>query len=330
MPREQYVWVIGQHVVPHLGEVALVSLRPDQLQAFYVLKQEQGLSPSSVRLMHAVLHRALSRAVRWEMLDRNPAASLDLPRARRKEMKTLTAEQVQQLLAVARESRYGTLFQMAVTTGMREGELLGPRWTDLNWVSGHLRVQRQLQRIRGQGLRFSKPKIRSGWRLIVLGPTTLGSLGQHEARQGQPKAAAGWRWHDGGLMFPSLIGTPLEPRGLVRAFKATLAQAGPPDVRFYDLRHTSATLLLQGGVHPKVVQERLGHSQISMTLDTHSHVLPTMQEDAARMLDGLLSCTESQLTRCVEECGNRRPEVRASGGERETAAPVRRGPASQM
>ena len=136
---------------------------------------------------------------------------------------------------------------------------------------------------------FSEPKSAAGRRLVVLGPATLDLLRMHRQHLILERASAGSRWQENDLIFPSSVGTPMEPRNLVRTFKALLKQAAVPEVRFPDLRHTAATLMLEQGVHPKIVQERLGHSQISLTLDAYSHVLPGMQDEAARRMDGLLA-----------------------------------------
>jgi integrase len=225
-------------------------------------------------------------------------------------MKTLTQEQVRRLLAAARPSRLETVLCLAVTTGLRQGELLGLRWSDLDWHTGQLRVQRQVQRIGGQGLVFSEPKSASGRRVVVLGPTMIGKLRTHQERQELEEIVAGGRWQENDLMFPSTIGTPMEARNLARSFKALLKEAGLPEIRFHDLRHTAATLMLQQGVHPKVVQERLGHSQISLTLDIYSHVLPTMQEEAARKLDSLLEASvDDPRGRAVSPTGSQGEEA---------------------
>ena len=175
---------------------------------------------------------------------------------------------------------------------MRQGEILGLKWSDLNWQTRKLTVQRQLQRMKGKGLVFTEPKSAAGRRVVVICMTTLKVLEQHHDLQDIEKALAGKIWTEMDLMFPSTIGSPLDHRNLYREFKEMLKKAGLPDIRFHDLRHTAATLMLQQGVHPKVVQERLGHSDISLTLNIYSHVLPSMQEDAAEKVDELLKPIE--------------------------------------
>ena len=222
------------------------------------------------------------------LLGRNPADAVIRPKLVKKEMKTLTDTQVQTLLLAVRGTRYEALYLLAVTTGIRQGELLGLRWSDLDWVTRQLSVQRQLQRLSGQGMVFSEPKSASGRRVIALGSATIEKLREHYKHQQLERLAAGGRWIENDLIFPTIIGTPIEGSNLIRNFKSRLHAYNLPNIRFHDLRHTAATLMLQQGIHPKVVQERLGHSQISMTLDTYSHVLPNMQEEAAQKIDELI------------------------------------------
>jgi integrase len=284
----QYTQIVRQHIIPNLGSIKLKDLRPDHIQSFYAAKQETGTSIRTVRLIHAVLHRALTQALRWGLITRNPSDAVDKPQPRRQEMRVLDADQAKLLLKAAEGDRLEALYHLAITTGLRQGELLGLRWSDLNWQTGRLHVQRQVQRITGQGLVFSEPKSDAGRRLVKLGSAVLDKLRAHRDRQEQERLFAGERWQENNLIFPSAFGTPMDPRNLSRQFKHLPKRAGLPDIRFHDLRHTAATLMFQQGVHPKIVQERLGHSSISITLDTYSHVLPSLQEDAADKLDTLL------------------------------------------
>jgi integrase len=204
-------------------------------------------------------------------------------------MKTLTADQIRRLLEAVESTPFEALYYLAVTTGLRQGELLGLKWSDVDWSVPCLKVQRQLQRVAGRGLVFAEPKTAAGRRVVALGPSATVKLRQHLQRQSEERDGSGKaRWKDGDLIFPSSIGTPMGPRNLLRHFKITLEKAGLPMIRFHDLRHTSASLMLMQGTHPKVVQERLGHSQISVTLDTYSHVLPSLQAEAAEKIDELI------------------------------------------
>jgi integrase len=285
---KQYSQIVRQHIIPDLGRIKLKDLRPDHIQSLYASKQEAGVGLHTIRLIHAVLHRAFAQALRWGLVTRNPADAVDRPKPGRKEMKALDAGQARVLLNAIEGERLEALYYLAITTGLRQGELLGLRWSDLDWETGRLRVQRQLQRVPGEGLVFSEPKSNASRRLVKLGSTVLEKLHEHRERQEQERLLVGERWQKHELIFPSTIGTPMEPRNLFRQFKDLLKRAGLPDIRFHDLRHTAATLMFEQDVHPKVVQERLGHSTITLTLDTYSHVLPSMQEDAADKMDTLL------------------------------------------
>jgi integrase len=286
---EQYERIARLHILPDLGRLRLKDLRPDHIQALYSAKLDGGLGPVTVRHAHAILHRALGQAVKWGLLRRNPADAVDKPKLARREMQTLSLDQAQALFAVAKGTRVEALLHLAVNTGLREGELLGLRWSDLDWKTGALQVQRQLQRVRGEGKVLSEPKTAAGRRLVMLGPSTLAKLRDHHRHQIEARWFVGDKWQEQGLVFCSRIGTPLERNLMIGEYKKLLAQAGLPDIRFHDLRHTAATLMLQQGVHPKVVQERLGHSKISVTLDVYSHILPSMQQDAAELLDAALA-----------------------------------------
>jgi len=285
----QYSQIIRQHIIPYLGRIRLRELRSDQIQSLYNRHYERGASSSTVRIIHAVLHRALGDALRWGLIPRNPASVVAKPRPKRREMKVLSSDQTRRLLTAAAGDRLEALYHVAITTGLRQGEILGLMWRDLDIEAGQLYVQRQLQRIPGKGRILVEPKSASGRRLVVLGPATVRKLLDHSKRQRLERQFAGNRWQEHDLIFPSTVGTPMDQKYLHRHFKSLLRKAGLPDIRFHDLRHTAATLMLQEGVHPKVVQERLGHAQISVTLDTYSHVLPSMQVDAAMRLDELLA-----------------------------------------
>jgi integrase len=181
------------------------------------------------------------------------------------------------------------LYYLAITTGLRAGELLGLKWDDLDWAMGCLHVQRQVQRVPGSGLALLEPKSAAGRRVVVLGQTMMTVLDEHFKKQDRLRTFAGERWQDHGMIFTSQTGTCLDHRNVYREFKEILRKAGLPDIRFHDLRHTAATLMLRDGIHPKIVQERLGHAQISITMDTYSHVLPAMQDEVAKKMDELIA-----------------------------------------
>ena len=289
---QQYSQVVHQHIIPVLGEIVLRDLRPDHVQSLYTNKLANGVSPNTTRMIHAVIHRALNHALKLGLTYRNVADSVTRPKVVRKEMKTLNDYQVRQLIQVAESEQMRLLLWVAVVTGLRQGELLGLKWSDLDWTSRRIQVQRQVQRRKGDGLVFCEPKSASGRRVIVLGKSTIEKLREYKNNQLKVSILLGEKWQDYDLIFPSPIGTPLDPSNVLKAYKDCLKRAGLPNLRFHDLRHSAATLMLQQGVNPKIVSERLGHSDISLTLNTYSHVLPPMQEEAAEKMDDLLTLIE--------------------------------------
>ena len=276
---EAYDNLIRIHIVPELGNIKLGLLQPHHLQKLYSDKINQGLSNRTVQFMHAVIRKALKQAVRWGLIVRNVTDLVEAPKVKKKAFTTWTADQVKQFLRVVREDRLYSLYVLAASTGMREGELLGLYWEDVDYKAGVVSVRRTVEQLKGKGLVLSEPKSEKSKRSIAIPAFALVILRDHQSNQGKTT----------GLIFRTANNTPFSPRNLVRDFKKHINTAGLPDIRFHDLRHTAATLMLSEGVHPKVVQEILGHSQISLTLDTYSHVLPTLQDDAARKMDTILS-----------------------------------------
>jgi integrase len=285
----QYREIVKNKIIPAIGKIKLKDLRPDKIQYFYNTCLDNGVSERTTLLIHAVLHRALNQALQWGLIGRNPSQAVTRPRYKRKEMMILTGDQVGVFLAAAKETNCEVIYWLAVTTGIREGELLGLKWSDLDWENRRLQIQRQVQRLPEVGVVFSEPKTAAGKRLIVLSATVVLKLYEQKEHQELIKQFAGDRWKENNLIFTSTVGTPVDRRNMYREFKAIIKKAELPDIRFHDLRHTAATLMLQQGVHPKVVQECLGHSDISLTLNTYSHVLPSMQDAAAEKMEELLA-----------------------------------------
>lgn len=272
------------HLIPTIGSVPLQKLTPDKVQALYTQKLKDGLAPRTVVLIHSVLHRALENAVKWNLVPRNVAKLVTLPRIERHEGQTLTVEQARRLLELARGSNMEALLLVAVTTGMRKGELLALHWDDVNFVSKFVHVRRTVGRVAGRGWVESEPKTRASRRKIALPDEVLSVLIVHREHQAQVRAKAGIVWHERGLVFCNRYGGFLIAWHVDKLFHKLLVKADLPKMRFHDLRHSMATILLVAGIHPKVVQERLGHSSIRITMDIYSHVLPSMQDDVARML----------------------------------------------
>ena len=286
----EYADLLNWYLRPALGRRQLEQIAPLDIQAVYTEMQERGLSPRTVRYLHAVVRNALGQAVRWRMLAVNPATSVDLPRQRKAEMNALSPEQASQFLEHAKRDRWSVLFALALTTGMRPSEYLGLQWKDVNLQKGTVVVRRTLARQKGEGWHFAEPKTKRSSRTIPLPPSVNRALAEHKRAQAAERLAAGPEYNQHDLVFATATGEPLSIRNLItRNFKPILLRAGLPEsLRLYDLRHSCATLLLAQGEHPKVVSERLGHASVTLTLDTYSHVLPTMQQQAAERLEAVL------------------------------------------
>jgi len=288
---------VDKHIAPALGRIKLKNLTAAHVQAFYNAEVDSGLAPSSMRYIHAVLHRALNQAVRWRLVAENVTEAVDLPRLEHKEPCTLCPEEAQRFLQTAHGYRLEALFVLALTTGLRQGEALALRWEDIDLHAGTLTVRRQVQRKRRggseleePGLVFSQPKSKKGHRTIRLSTIALEALRSHHERQLQEKQKVGPGYHDQGLVFTTTIGTPLDAQNVVnRHFKPLLRAAGLPHIRYHDLRHTCATLLARKNVNPKVVQDTLGHASLSMTLGVYSHVQAAMKDEAAAAMDSTFS-----------------------------------------
>jgi integrase len=283
-----YKLQLREHIIPAIGTMKLIRLDAPNIQALYAAKISDGLKPSSVRYIHAVLHRALSKALDLRLIARNPAASADPPKVRHEEITPLDAEQTRTFLDAARGQKYEALYVLSLTCGLRIGESLGLKWSDIDLDSGTLRVNRQLQRVReGGGLVFSEPKNASR-RTMDLPQRTVQALRTHRKRQLEEKLKAR-SYEDPDLVFATGKGTPLDAQNIInRHFKPLLKRTGLPNIRWHDLRHTCATLLLGRGVHPKLVQHLLGHASITMTLDRYSHWIPSMGRHTAEVMDKAL------------------------------------------
>jgi integrase len=277
------------HVVPTLGGVTLAKLSAQQLQMLYAAKLKEGLSGTTVNLLHKIIHRALDDALRLGLIQRNVADMVDPPRRRPFEMNSLTPEQARALLAAAEGSRFEALCILALGTGMRRGELLALTWRHVDLDHGILQVRATMKRYDGHWV-IAETKTRRSRRRIALTPSACDALRRHRVRLNEERLALGEAWNDHDLVFPNTIGNPLDDRRMVRRwFRPMLKKAGVPLIRFHDLRHTAATLLLLAGVHPKVVSEMLGHASIAITLDLYSHVLPDMQREATAAMERALN-----------------------------------------
>jgi integrase len=289
----RYRDLVRLHIVGVIGNIPLAKLTTADVQRLYADRLKH-LSPTTVRYIHAVLHHALDDAVKWNLLSRNVAHHVEPPKKARSEMRVWSAEQVGCVLRAAADDPLEALWRLAIYTGMRRGELLAVKWADLDLDSEALFVQRSLSRGQTSRLEEGEPKSRSGRRRISLSPSIVESLKRHRVRQLEHRLAVGDVYDDCGYVFANETGSYLHTNTLYRRFHALVTRAGVPAVRFHDLRHTSATLLLAEGVHGKIVQERLGHANIAMTLDLYSHVTADMQRQAADVLEATVLRAEQR------------------------------------
>ncbi len=285
---ENYATLTRKHLIPRLGHHRLDALPAADVQRWINTSHEAGLSDRTVQLTYAVLRRALGQAVRWGEARRNVAALVDRPRVARKEATYLSPEQAQAFLDAARGERLEAFYSVAIACGVRRGEALALRWSDVDLSAGTLHVARTLSRTRAAGLTFTEPKTVRSRRTLPLPGPCVDQLRAHRVRQACERLKAGALWVDHDLLFPSELGTPLDPRNALRACQAVARRAGLGAVKLHTLRHTCASLLLAQGVHPRVVMETLGHSGISITMDVYSHVMPQQQREAADVLTKVL------------------------------------------
>ena len=289
--RASYKDIIRRYIKPRIGNIRLDRLSPADVQRLYnYMLHERSLATRTVRYTHAILHSALQQAVRWAKLARNPAAIVELPLQERREMRALTPSEVARFIKSAEQDRWYVLWLLLLTTGLRPGEALGLKWSDLSEDGSALRVQRVLVRIDGRGWDLKEPKTSKSRRVVTLPGTTSAALKSHRTSQVLERLQQGAKYEDHGFVFATRWGRPLDYRVVIRRhFKRVVRDAGLGALRPYDLRHTCATLLLAAGEHPKVVSERLGHASIVMTLDVYSHVLPDMQQAAAEKLEAIIA-----------------------------------------
>lgn len=279
---------LRHHICPHIGDKRLDKIDGSALNTLYAILLERGrrngtgLSPSTVRRVHATLHRALRDAVRWELIDRNPADSADPPKLRaskRVEFATWSADELSRFLRHVRDEPLYPLWMLLATTGMRRGEVLGLRWCDIDLDRGEAAV-RQTVVSHNYKIEISEPKTARGRRVVALDDHTVAQLRTLRDQQCPGSEDA--------LLFHYRTGNPINPIDISKRFIELGCAAGLPRIRLHDLRHTHATLALQAGVHPKIVSERLGHSTISFTLDVYSHATPHLQKEAAGQVASLL------------------------------------------
>lgn len=281
----KYRKVMDSYIIPALGKISLQKLTPQQVQALYAQKLKDGLKPRTVKSIHGLLHKALDDAVKWNLVSRNVCDIVSQPRAPRREPQLLSLSQAQILLDYVKQSRLEAFLVLAITTGMRRGEILALRWSDVDLIEGHLQVKRTVDYIAHYGFVETEAKTERGRRKIMLAPFVVEMLNAHRSNQMEERYKMGDKWVDRNLVFCGSQGNYFIPNYLLKIFKKALTAAGLPRMRVHDLRHSAATILLSMNIHPKVVQELLGHSSINITMDLYSHILPSMQQDVITKLD---------------------------------------------
>jgi integrase len=265
--------VVRLHLKPSIGGIEIKDFGPLDVEELYRKKLRSGLSPRTVQIIHATLHKALKQALRRSLVSKNVTEVVTPPRYRKKEVRTLSPEEVKILLRAAKGDRFEALYVLAVTTGMRQGELLGLKWRDLDLKKDTLRVRRTVR-----NAEVNPPKSASSTRSVHLTGMAIRALRGHRERNG------GWEW-----VFPTRNGNPVSCHNLVnRSWRPLLKKAGLPRIPFHNLRHTCASLLLTQGVHPKLVQELLGHADITTTLNTYSHLVPSLRGEMASAMEDVL------------------------------------------
>lgn len=284
----RYHSIVERHLKPQLGALKLVDLRPAHIQAAYSEYLSEGLAPRTVLQHHHILREALQQAVRWQLAYRNPADAVTPPRPERHEIRALDPHEAARLLAAATGTPVEALITVALETGMRQGELLALTWSDLDLRAGTLHILRSSRYYPGEGIVTGPTKTHRARRQLSLAGPTVQQLREHRRLQNETRLSLGPVWQDHDLVFPGPTGEPLPARNLSRTFSTIVKRAELEPLRFHDLRHTAATLMLRTGANPKTVSERLGHATVAFTLDTYAHVLPDMQRDAAEALSALI------------------------------------------
>jgi integrase len=291
---EGYKFLVRRHITPALGALELTKLESRHLQSYYAkslaigrLNGNGGLGNRSVQYQHRIISNALKHAVKMGVLSRNVAQTVDPPRLIRKPLSVLAPEDLARFLEAAKNTIYYPLLFTALYTGMRRGELLALRWRDIALAMATLSVVNSMYRLNRQTM-IKEPKSPHSRRMIALPPTLTLMLSNYKIEQARQREIVGKPLSDSDFVFAHIDGEPIDPDTVTQAFGNILQKAGLPHLRFHDLRHTHATLMLKAGVHPKIVSERLGHAKVSITLDIYSHILPGLQEAAAESFDKML------------------------------------------
>ena len=282
-----YRWYVGKYINPRLGQVALRDLQSAHLQSLYASMLEAGLSTTTIAQAHRILRRALSQGVKQGLVARNAGDAVTPPRPERKEMGTMSPRDVQRFLDEAKDVAYYPVFVTLLWTGAHRSEVLALQWKDIDHLMGTISVNRAMHVLKGARLVFNEPKSAKGRRLIAMPPSLGLALAEHHEMMERVRGSL----REDDLVFTWEDGRPMLPLSVSHAFRRIARRIGLQGVHLHTLRHTHASLMLKQGVHPKIVQERLGHSTVGITLDTYSHVTPGIQQVAAQAFDEVLADT---------------------------------------
>lgn len=302
--HERYAEIAGKNIVPLLGSIVLAKLTPPQISNAYakaLLSGRRdgsgGLSPRTVHHMHRVLKQALGRAVKWEVLNRNPVDAVDPPKVERVAMNTYDLTQTADLIDAFRGTRMFVSALLGVLCGMRRGEVAALRWRNVDLVAGQIAVVASIEETK-TGVRHKETKSGRS-RTVALSSTMIEELRLHRARQAEELLKLGIRLDGDAFVVAQEDGKPLKPTSITHEWVRLLGKTDLPRIRFHDLRHAHATHMLASGVHPKIASERLGHSKVGITLDLYSHVLPNMQADAVAQVDDALRAAINKRTKDI-------------------------------
>lgn len=285
---EQYSSIVKAYLQPSLGRTRLRDLSSGQVQDFYDHLSASGKGTRTIRLAHIVLHGCLEQAKRLGLIHRNPTEFCALPRQTEKDLQIWDEDQVTQFLNFIRGHKNEHFYYVALGTGMRRGELLGLQWKDINWRKSQILVRRECFHPAGGGFIFQAPKTKLGKRSIQLGQGVVEHLRAQLQLIDLERKMARDAWQDNDLVFPSLVGTPIGADRISHEFPALTKRAGLPVIRFHDCRHTAASIMLSHGIPPVIVAGMLGHS-LSILMTTYAHYIPGSQDEAARVMDDILS-----------------------------------------
>jgi integrase len=283
----EYQRIVDAYLTPLIGDIKVHQLVINQVNRLYASMANEGRGTRTIRLTHSVLHSALEHAVKTGLITKNPSHGAMLPRKKYQEMQIYNEEQVNTFLITTEQSRFKVLYQLALATGMRQSELLGLKWSDVDWTKGTINIQRQTQEVKGKGIEFIEPKTRAGVRQIVIGESILTNLQKHRLDQEKAKKKNANNWKDNNLIFATNNGTPFNQRNLLRDYYYRIEQANLPRIRFHDLRHTAASLMINRGIDVVIVSKILGHSKPGVTLNIYAHCISDLQYEAAKVMEEL-------------------------------------------